>query len=123
MTESGWLSLATAIISAISAGFVLFLNFKYGKLADKTEHVIKQNETQQDTISQVKDNVGTMKREIDGRLTEYRRLVEQKALVDVAAALIEGRKQGEELERLKGESKAKAVLAVAAAAEKEEEKK
>lgn len=89
MTESFWLQLASLIVSAISAGFVLWLKHSVNSVEKKTNNVITQNEGQAQQLS----NVHT---EINSRLTQY---------IDAAvkAALAEGMAIGVETERTRKE--------------------
>lgn len=100
MSEAGWLQIATLITSMITGIFVLWINSKskeakesLEKMHEKTNTVIKQNETQSEQI-------GEVHQEVNGRLKE---------LVDAAVetALNKGIIQGimKERERVAEESK------------------
>ena len=95
---------------------------KIAKVEKGTLHVIEQNQAQEKKIDDATKVVTKTAQEIDGRLTEYRRLVEAKAIVDVAAALVEGEKRGAARERGIAEEKAKGVLVIQAEKEANGEK-
>ncbi len=97
MTEAGWLQIGTSLITAMSAAFVLWLNFRYGKIqtsvesvSDKTDQVIVQNLIQDKKITDVHA-------EINSQLSKY-------IAAAVKAALSEGEARGIESERVRTEA-------------------
>jgi len=108
MSESGWLQLA-----AIAGGLItmwISLHFKLKGVEKAAKEIKDQNVSQEIKIADVghiaketDEKVTTMKTEIDGRLTEYRRLVEAKAIIDVAAALVEGERIGIAKQKMTGQ--------------------
>jgi len=110
MTESGWLQLA-AIIAGVIAMWI-----KLRSVENTTKAIKDQNVKQETKIADVGHKVTTMKEEMDGRLTEYRRLVEQKAIVDVAAALLEGERIGIAKQKMTGQEMGRLADAAATGA-------
>jgi PAS domain S-box-containing protein len=106
-----------AIITIMGVVLVNIINaLRMDRKIDRVAEVMAEGNQK---VGAIDTKVGTMKAEIDGRLTEYRRLVEAKAVVDVAAALVQGRTQGIHEERIRKTDAAEGVLETARGVAKE----